>query len=160
MKRHSPTLRSGLTLLEVAVSLFIFVAFLASITQLLNICAMNAVETQNVNRATRLLQSQMNRVVSGEISLSGQGETPFDGDDQDFSWSMDCEQDGSAQNLWHVTVTVHHAAGAGGQAQSWTLSQLILDPAARGVIEAPATPSTSSSSGMSTGSGSSTGGGP
>ncbi len=160
MKRLSPTSRSGLTLLEVAVSLFIFVAFLASITQLLSICATNAIQTQNVNRAARLLQSQMNRVISGEVSLSSQGETPFDGDDQDFNWSMDCEQDGSAPNLWHVTVTVNHAASGGGAAQSWSLYQLVLDPAARGVIEAPAAPATSSSSGTTTGSSPSTGGGP
>lgn len=152
MKRSSPNRRSGLTLLEVLVSLAIFLSFLAAVTQLLNIATMHALETQNVNRAAQLLQSQMNRVVSGEIPLSSQGETPFD-DDKEFSWSMSCDQQSAAPNLWHVTITVHHAGGVAGSEQSWNLDQLVLDPSVRGMIETSPAPSSSSTSGTTGGAG-------
>lgn len=154
MKRSSRNRRSGLTLIEVVLAMFIFLMSLAAISQLLNIATMHALETQNVNRASQLLQSQMNRVISGEISLSSQGETPFD-DDPEFSWSMSCDQQGAAPNLWHVTMTVHHAGGMAGSEQSWNLDQFVLDPSVRGMIETSPAPGSSSSSSGTTGGGTS-----
>lgn len=159
MRRSSPNRRAGLTLLEVVLSLFIFLMFLAGISQLLSICTMQAMETQNVNRATQLLQSQMNRVLSGELPMSSQGETPFEGDDKEFSWSMTCEEQGSAPNLWHVTLTVHHVGNMAGQATSWSLDQFVIDPSVRGMIESAPAPSSSTSSGT-TGAGQTGSGGP
>src|SRR5262245_34039107 len=104
MKAPIQSHRSGLTLLEVLVSLAIFLTFLVGITQLLNMSTYHALEVQNLNRASQLLQSQMNRVICGDVSLTSQGETEAD-DDPEWTWSMDCEAEGTP-NLWRVTIKV------------------------------------------------------
>jgi general secretion pathway protein I len=155
MKIISVRRRSGLTLLEVLVSLAVFLTFLTAITQLLNICTSLALEVQNVNQASQLLQSQMNRVLCGEIPLSSQGETSVDGD-ADWTWSMQCDAEGTP-NLWNVTITVNHTSALAGEEGSWSLHQLVLDPTARGSIQAS---SSSSSSSPPSNSSNMTGGGP
>jgi Tfp pilus assembly protein PilV len=165
--RAAPYRRSGLTLLEVLISTLIFFTFLAGMTQLLNMAMFHALEVQNVNQASQLLQSQMNRVICGELSLSSQGESTID-DFPNWTWSMNCEAEGTP-NLWHVTITVNHEATMAGQDTTWSLHQLVLDPAARGAIQASSSSSSSSSSnptspaspsGSSNSSNSSTSGGP
>src|SRR5262245_14727536 len=136
--------RPALTLLEVLLSTAILLIFLTAISQLLDLCTRHALQVQELNQASQLLQSQMNRVICGEVPLSSQGETAVDGD-SDWTWSMNCESE-STPNLWHVTITVNHATGANGAESSWTLDQLVLDPTARGSIQAAASSSSSSAS--------------
>lgn len=138
--------RHGLSLLEVMLSLVIFLMALIGLGQLMTICTNQAIEIKHLNHASQLLQSKMNEVVAGVIPLTGQGDTSFD-EDPDWSWSLECDAEGTP-NLWRVTVTVTFKSKDGSEAGPWSLSELVLDPAARGAIEPPATtPSTTPTGG-------------
>src|SRR5262249_20479760 len=103
--RSANTLRPGFSLLEVLVALTIFLFSLIALSQLLNVCADQVQETRYTNGAAQLLQTQMNRVISGEVTLNSQGDSQFN-EDADWSWSIDAQSDSSIQNLWHVTIKV------------------------------------------------------
>ncbi len=144
MMRRRPAQRRGFSLLEVLLALAIFLIGLIALYELLGICTDQAMETARLNQANQLLQYTMNRVIAGDIPLNGQGETDFDGDaNAGWVWSMQCDAD-STPNLWHVTVTVTFKTGDD-TGNSWTLSQMVLDPKARGTIEAPSSSRSSSS---------------
>jgi Tfp pilus assembly protein PilV len=138
MIRRPP--RSGLSLLEVLLSLVIFLFALIGLGQLMNLCTEQAAQIQHLNRAGQLLQSKMNEVIAGVVPLSGQGDSEFD-EDPDWVWSLECQGD-NTPNLWTVTVTVSHKAKDGTKADSWSLTQKVLDPQARGNFDPPATSTT------------------
>ena len=125
--------RSGFSLLEVLTALAIFLFAVIGISQLLNVASDRVLETRYTNRAAQLLQSQMNRVIAGEVSLTSQGDTSFD-EDPDWTWSIDAASDGSVANLWTVTITVSRARTDGSPFQA-SLTQMILDPAAKGTLD-------------------------
>src|SRR5947209_8501909 len=102
--RPSPP-RQGMTILEVLLAMTIFLMSLIGLAQLMSICTDLAVETDLTNRATQLAQSKMNEFVTGILPLTSQGDTPFD-EDGAWSWSAECQADGTVSNLWTVTVHV------------------------------------------------------
>jgi prepilin-type N-terminal cleavage/methylation domain-containing protein len=132
LTRHR-TRRSGFSLLEVLAALAIFLFAVIGISQLLNVASNQVLETRYTNRAAQLLQSQMNRVISGEVSLNSQGDTSFE-EDSDWTWSMDASSDSSITNLWTVTIKVSRARSDGSSFEA-SLTQMILDPAAKGTLE-------------------------
>jgi prepilin-type N-terminal cleavage/methylation domain-containing protein len=137
LRVQSGSPRGGFSLLEVLVALTIFLFSLVALGHLLNISADMVQETRYTNRAAQLLQTQMNRVISGEVALSSQGESSFS-EEPDWSWTIDAQADNTIPNLWTVTIKVSRARPAGGAFEA-ALTQMILDPAAKGTIEAPST---------------------
>jgi Tfp pilus assembly protein PilV len=121
--------RSGLSLLEVLTALSIFLFSLIALSQLTTTGTNRARQILDLGQADQLCQSKLHEVASGILPLTSQGETPFD-EDPDWFWSMDAEPS-IATNLWNVTVRVGWQRGNESRMVA-SLSQLILDPAARG----------------------------
>jgi general secretion pathway protein I len=146
----SSVVRRGITLLEVLVSLAIFLMSLIAIGHLIGTGADLAIDVKNESRASQLCQSKLHEVVWGIEPLSSSSGT-FDLDDSDWQWTVDCEQ-GNIANLWNVTVTVRRETN-GGSPVEFTLSQMVLDPSVRGsTFDTPAadtTPDTNTAGGSS-----------
>jgi hypothetical protein len=153
-----PRARRGLSLLEVLVSLSIFLFALIVIGRLVVMGTDLALDVQYQSQATQLCQSKMAEVLCGAVPLSSQNEVPLD-EDPAWTWSLECEPS-SVSGLWHVTVTLVRLR-PGGIRNECTLSQMVIDPSVRGNAMDPNPPSTTTStdSGTTTpsGSGSSTG---
>jgi len=146
MKLHSPTpRRSGMSILEVLIATAIFLMALAGLSQLMSLSTYLALETNYSNEATRLAQGKMNEFVSGIQSLQGQGETPFE-EDPTWSWSAECQADGTVSNLSTVTVKITRKRTDGTTFEA-ELKQMVMDPASKGAVESS---SSSSSSGTTT----------
>jgi len=152
-RRRSPRARrDGLTLLEVLLSLTIFLFALVAIGSLFTTGHDLGAAARDKTQALRLAQSKLAEVVSGAQALSSQPETAYDlfpG----FYWTLDCNANG-VTNLWDVQVTVTRKREHARPVQV-TLGSMVLDPSQRGttVPQAGSTGSSSSSSGT-TGSGS------
>src|SRR4051812_4507286 len=106
-KRHA---RRGMTLLEVIVSMAIFLIALGAILPLIQMGQSRAVEIELQAVALQKCQSKIAEVMAGGEAMSTQTDATFpestDGDD--WRWSMDVGQDDSGvANLWTVTVHVY-----------------------------------------------------
>jgi prepilin-type N-terminal cleavage/methylation domain-containing protein len=124
--------RTGMTLLEVLLALAILLFSIATISQLFNNASDQAVDIQMKSRATRLAQSKLAEFTAGVVSLSTGGSGDFSPQEPDFSWSANASQQGSAQNLWALTVTV--SSTKPGNSFQTSLTQYILDPKQKGTI--------------------------
>src|SRR5205807_5324829 len=99
MMLRAPAARPALTLMEVLVSLAIFLMSLAALTRLVTFAGERALEAQYRSQATLHCLSQLAEVEAGSIALGSQGESPV-GDDPDYEWSMDAAQ-GQVAGLWN-----------------------------------------------------------
>ena len=133
--RKSASVRRGLSLLEVLVSLAIFLMSLIAISQIVDVGVNMSQDMEMRSHAAMLAQTQLARVVSGELALTSVGDTPCEGDDGDWNWCMDAEQDAAA-SLYRVTVTVSREAL--GRKTEVAFSQYVLDPTKRGSTDATA----------------------
>jgi len=140
--------RPGLTLLEVLVSLAIFLLSIGALSHLVNLSSQRAFAIRQHSQAARLCQSKMAEVMVGAVPLQSQKDASFDEDD-DWQWSLDCSQSSASTLLWTVTVTVKNKAdGKDGIAE--TLTQMMLDPSQKGsTLDLTSSSSSSSSSGTS-----------
>jgi Tfp pilus assembly protein PilV len=145
---HRSAGRSGLTILEVIVSLAIFLLALVGIGGLISFAGERALDVQYQTRALQIAQSKLAEVTAGAIPLSGSSDSAVEEDDN-YRWSLSAEQ-GSVQGLWNITVTVTRQ-GAGGKVQV-ALSQMILDPSVVGSTQDIPGGASNSSSNNSTGS--------
>jgi type II secretory pathway pseudopilin PulG len=160
MTLRSPAARPALTLMEVLVSLAIFLMSLAALGRLVTFAGERAQEAQFRSQATLHCLSQLAEVEAGSIPLGSQGEGPLE-DDADYTWSMDAQQ-GPAAGLWNVTVRVSRKAPNGASVEV-SLSKMVLDPSAVGSTQdsVPVSSSQNSNSSSSgTGSGNSSSGSP
>ena len=82
------TRRSGFTLLEVIVSLSIFVAAFAALSQLFSLGAQAAVDAALQTQAAVRAEAKMAEVVAGIESFEAAEETPFE-DDPNWRWSLE-----------------------------------------------------------------------
>jgi type II secretion system protein I len=135
--------RDGMTLLEVLLALAIFLFSLVAISQLFNTATDQATEIQYQSRATRLAESRLQEYVAGVRSLQAGGSGTFD-EEPEWEWKADCQSDGTAQNLYNVTVTVSRTLADGRHIEA-SLSQYILDPKMKGAITASNASASSSS---------------
>jgi type II secretion system protein I len=125
--------RRGITLLEVLISLAIFLFSLAAIAQLVRAASDRAVQANRRQQAIFLCQSKLAEFAAGYVPMSSQGDTAFDSDQNwadvhDWTWSADVQQN-QANNVWQVAVTVTFPGSNGVQV---TLTRMLLDPSARG----------------------------
>jgi Tfp pilus assembly protein PilV len=157
MMLRAPAARPALSLMEVLVSLAIFLLSLAALTRLVTFAGERALEAQYRSQATLHCLSQLAEVEAGSIALGSQGESPL-GDDPDYEWSMDASQ-GQVAGLWNVTVTVSRK-GPGGAPIKVSLSKMVLDPSAVGSTQdsVPVNSSTNNNASSGSGTGSSSSG--
>jgi Tfp pilus assembly protein PilV len=125
MMLRAPAARPALTLMEVLVSLAIFLLSLAALTRLVTYAGERALEAQYRSQATMYCLSQLAEVEAGSIALNSQGDTALE-EDPEYEWKMDAEQ-GQVVGLWTVTVTVSHKNGNGVPIRV-SLSKMVLDP--------------------------------
>src|SRR5262249_2206928 len=117
--------RRGLSLMEVLVSLAIFLLSLVALGELISFAQDRAIEVDARSEAAHLCQSKLNEVICGITPLDNQNEVPFD-EAPDFTYSIEVSS-GQAAGLSSVTITVSKQFPTGGKIEA-SLSQMILDP--------------------------------
>lgn len=125
--------RQGLSLLEVIVSLAIFLFSLVAISRLIDQGVDQAVELDLRAQASMIAQSKLAEVTSGAIGLTGQ-ESQLE-EDSAWTWKLDAEAD-TIPGLYRVKVTVTREDR--GNKIEVALSQYVLDPTKRGGTDASA----------------------
>lgn len=138
---HAP--RAGLTLLEVIVSVAIFLIGIIAVGGLIQMSTNLATDIAAETEALQLCQSKLGEVVAGAVPLQAQPEQPFEHNPK-WTWSMECTQ-GEIPSLWQVEVTVK-TERSGGLILQRTLNQLVLDPLVKGATAQPSTDSSAESS--------------
>lgn len=127
--------RAGLTLLEVIVSMAIFMVSLIAIWQLVSLGTDRALDVSQVSRASALCQSKLAELECGAAPLLSSGYAPLDTGDpheQEANWQWRCEaSEGAAAGLWQVKVWIR-VERPGGRAVEVHLAKMILDPTVRG----------------------------
>jgi general secretion pathway protein I len=123
------TRRAGLTLLEVVVSLAIFLFSLAALAQLLSVSRDQVLQGYLRTQATLRCQSKMAEVLGGAQSLSSSGWTGFS-DDANWEWQLNASQ-GEVTNLWNVQVSVQRKPGTGSTVEV-SMARMMFPPTMRG----------------------------
>jgi general secretion pathway protein I len=121
-RSHSMTRRSGITLLEVLVSMAIFLIAFAGITQLMDIASTNALDAMLQSDATRLAQSKLAEVEAGVITPDASSSGTFDLE-AGWEWNLESMQS-NVPNVSIVTVTVKRQSG---RQIEFKLSQMLFD---------------------------------
>ena len=118
--------RRGLTLLEVLLSLGLFLGALAALSQLWYGGVRASVQARLSTQAILRCESKLNEVVAGAVPLQTTGDTPFE-DDSTWTWNLQVASGPHADAL-QVTVTVSHPGQSGLSSSSHQLQRLIRDP--------------------------------
>ncbi len=124
-KRVRP--RAGLTLLEVLISLAIFLGSLTALSQLIGIGSRAAVQAQLRTQAILKCQSKLSEVIAGAQPLESVTQASFE-DEENWKWSLDV-QPGAYDNMLQLTVTVQYAGTGDIVTSSYRLTRQIRDPA-------------------------------
>lgn len=138
--RSRRSLRPAVSLLEVLISLTIFLIALIGLGQLVSLSSEQAEEMRLQTEGSRLAESKLAEVLAGVVSLNGESGS-FEDDSTGWDWVVESEPN-SIPNLYRVTVRVSKPRPDGSVFET-TLSQFVLDPAAFGTLD----PESNSSSG-------------
>ncbi len=114
--------REGITLLEVLVSMAIFLLSMAALTQLMSIGTDAALDATFQSDANRLAQSKLAEIEAGVIPPDLGSGGPFDAEPA-WTWEMQSSP-WSVPNLYTVTVTVSRTTG---RQVKVTHSQIVFD---------------------------------
>src|SRR5438132_1179248 len=98
--RVHPARRLGLSLLEVLVSLAIFLMALTALVHLISQSSHLSVEGSHRARAAQLAHGKLNELASGALPLQSQSDGSFD-DEPDFRWSAEVAT-GVSDRLYNV----------------------------------------------------------
>lgn len=120
--------RSGLTLLEVLVSVAIFLGALTAIMQLLNTGQQAEIAARLESEAVLRCDGKMAEIVAGveEAVSSADGIFPDD-ETGNWKWAADVTT-GNATGLLMVTVTVEHLPDGKNPNAAFTLTRYLRDP--------------------------------
>ena len=140
--------RRGLSILEVLVSVMVFLVAFGTLSEVLSLSARHGLEATHRQQAVLICQSKLAEVGVGAIPLSSQPETSLE-EDPAWMWSIQCEQSGQVTGLWNVTVRVTRANREPTQVEC-VLNQMVLDPSLRGSTMDSTTISGTESQDMST----------
>jgi general secretion pathway protein I len=124
--RRSTSARQGLTLLEVLLSLGLFLGALAALSQLWYGGVRASVQARLATQAILRCESKMNEVVAGAVPLQSTTDAPFE-DDSSWTWSLQV-QPGPHANVLLLVVNVSHPGQGGLSASGYQLSRLLRDP--------------------------------
>ncbi len=119
--------RRGLTLLEVLLSLGLFLGALAALSQLWYGGVRAAVQARLSTQAILRCESKLNEVVAGAVPLTSTNDTAFD-DDASWTWSLQVESGTHHADALSVIVTVKHPGQGGLSSNEYQLRRLIRDP--------------------------------
>jgi len=154
MRLHSASSgRPGITLLEVLVSTAMFLFSLVAIGELMSSSADQALEVNQLTKATRLCQSKLNEYIAGVEDLKAPGGGEFE-EEPGWRWAAESNPDSTAINLYKVVVTVTRETPRGKVEVS--MGQFVYDAAQKGQLadrtpEAEAaTPATGTTGGTAT----------
>ena len=120
--------RSGLTLLEVLISLSIFLGALTALSQLIGIGSRAAVQSQLRTQAVIKCQSKLAEVLAGVQPMEPVNQSAFETGDENWKWSLNVEP-GDYDNLLKLTVLVQYAGESETVSTSYQLSRQVRDPA-------------------------------
>lgn len=142
-RRPRPARRPGLSLLEILLSLAIFLLSLVAIGGLVESGSDRGMAAALQAAGTRLAQSKLAEVEAGAIPVSSGGQGTFD-DEPLWNWSV---EPGAAAvpNVYPVTVRVWREYGGG--RYEVVLTQMIFDPAQMGGASEAAKPTATTSGG-------------
>ena len=137
MRRHtgsrtvsaaSFTNRSGLSLLEIIISVAIFMASLAAIMEGLQIGRRSELSARLQSEAVLRCETVMGEILSGvKEAASAQG-NPFDDDETgNWEWTAEVTEAGTT-GLLQVTVLVEHRPGGEEPNAAFTLVRYMRDP--------------------------------
>jgi type II secretory pathway pseudopilin PulG len=118
--------RRGLTLLEVLLSLGLFLGALAALSQLWYGGVRASVQARLATQAILRCESKLNEVVAGAVPLQTTNDTPFE-DDASWTWSLQVEVGPHADTLL-VTVRTSHPGQSGLSSSDHQLRRVIRDP--------------------------------
>jgi general secretion pathway protein I len=127
----APARRSGLSLLEVLVSLTIFLFSLIVIGQLITMAGDRALDVQEQTQAALLCETKLAEVATGILPMTAQPESEID-DAPGWSWALDVETTDSTM-LQKVNVRVFKPRPDGSRVEV-ALSQMFIDPTQRGSL--------------------------
>jgi hypothetical protein len=123
-----------LTLLEVIVSMAIFLLSISAIFHLLSVGTDAAIEVRLQTRTSMRCQGKMAEVMCGAQALSSTGSySNFDDSDpdKDLQWRLEATPMDDVQMLWMVKVWVKADLPSGQTIES-QLCQMVLNPSSRG----------------------------
>jgi len=138
----NPGRRSGITLLEVLLSMAIFLFSLAAIGSLVDYGAARGMDARMQTIGTRLAQSKLAEAEAGVVPVNTSGTGIFD-EEPEWNWTLDPGQP-TIPNAYPVTITVWREMGS--NRFEVKLTQVIFDPTLMGGA-ITATPSTTNSAG-------------
>jgi type II secretory pathway pseudopilin PulG len=119
-----------LTLVEVMLALGIMLIALVAIAHLIQVGSEAGYDARMNARAGRLAQGKMAEVESGVMPVqNGGGSGTYSGDDAGWSWAVDLEPQGPA-NTYLATVKITRTLR--GKPFTFSLAQMIVDPAMMG----------------------------
>lgn len=121
--------RRGITLLEVIVSMAIFLFSIVFISQLASLGSDRALDVELHSKASLLCQGKLAELMIGAEPLSSASAAPFP-DESDWQYEIDASDTDTA-GIKRVKVTVKRES-ADGNVVEVSLSRMILDPALRG----------------------------
>jgi general secretion pathway protein I len=122
--------RPGISLMEVLISLAIFLMSLAVLGQLIGLASNQAIEIQQRSLASQMCESKLAELSAGILPLTTQQETPFE-EDPNYQWSILVQPQGQVDGLYQVTVVVSRPRPDGSQLEV-SLSRLMIDPSLMG----------------------------
>ena len=126
-RTHAPSLRRGMTLLEVVIALALFFAAMAAISNILRLGSDSSIKAQLRAEASLLGESKLNEVVAGLLPLTAVESQPFDGLPQ-WTWTLSVEDDTTA-SLKRLLLTVNHLRSNGKSDHELKFARLLRDPA-------------------------------
>ncbi|HRA90286.1 MAG TPA: hypothetical protein PK992_19510 [Planctomycetaceae bacterium] len=120
--------RNGLSLLEVLLSVAIFLASMTAIMQLLNTGQRSEISARLKTEATLRCEAKMAEIVCGIEEAVSSDENNFTDDEiGNWRWSASVAS-GSVTDLLKITVTVEHMANGDTPNAAFTLTRYMRDP--------------------------------
>ena len=114
-------------MLEVLLSLGLFLGALAALSQLWYGGVRASVQARLATQAILRCESKLNEVVAGAVPLQSTTDTPFE-DDSTWTWSLEVRTSDVHANVLLLIVSVSHPGQGGLSASGYQLSRLLRDP--------------------------------
>jgi prepilin-type N-terminal cleavage/methylation domain-containing protein len=121
--------RTGFSLIEVLLSMTILLLSMVAIGQLIGVGSDDSLRARFTMNGTRLAESKLAEVEAGAVGLDGSQTGQFEGDDSDWSWTVESAPS-NAPNLYEVTVTAKRDFR--GVPFEISFARLVFDPKATG----------------------------